>query len=74
MKGLFTQGIAILTERAIGLDELQALLPDHPFLRTMEAQEEWGFRRTYGGHRLPPRGQRPVGARYGRSPVARQYG
>jgi hypothetical protein len=43
MKGLYTQGIAILTERAIGLDELQALLPDHPFLRTIEAQEEWAL-------------------------------
>ena len=43
MKGLFTQGIAILAERPIGLDEIQPLLPNHPFLRTIEAREEWVF-------------------------------
>jgi hypothetical protein len=43
MKGIFTQGVVILTERPVELDELRPFLPEYPFLRTVEANKEWVF-------------------------------
>ena len=43
MKGMFTQGVVILTERPVALDELRPLLPEYPILRTIEASGEWVF-------------------------------
>lgn len=43
MKGFYTQGFVVLTDRLVGIEELRPLLPEFPFLRTAPASEEWAF-------------------------------
>lgn len=43
MKGMFTQGIALLTDRPVELSELEALLPSRERVRRVPAQQEWSF-------------------------------
>ena len=44
MKGIYTQGVTILTDRLVAIDELRPLLPEYPILRTVDAGSEWAFR------------------------------
>jgi|SRR5579859_3270568 len=41
MKGLYTQGIAILTQQPVKLDELRPLLSEYRMLRTLEPSGDW---------------------------------
>ncbi len=41
MKGFYSQGLVILTERFVEIEELRPLLPEYPFLRTIPAGEHW---------------------------------
>lgn len=41
MKGIFTQGLVVLTRGSVSLEELGALLKTHPFVRTVPANDTW---------------------------------
>ncbi|HTC92852.1 MAG TPA: DUF4261 domain-containing protein [Terriglobales bacterium] len=41
MKGLFTQGVAILTAQPLALDELRSLLSEYRVLRTVKPGADW---------------------------------
>lgn len=41
MKGIYSQGFVVLTERFVELEELRALLPEYPFVRVVPAGERW---------------------------------
>lgn len=43
MKGFFSQGLVVLTHTPVAIDELRALLPEFPFLRTTAPNEHWEF-------------------------------
>ena len=42
-KGIFTQGVCILLERALPLDELEAALANFDVRRRIDTSEEWAF-------------------------------
>ena len=42
-KGLFTQGIAVLFEQPVGLDELEAALADFDVVKRTDDSDEWAF-------------------------------
>jgi len=41
MKGIYSQGFVVLTDRFVEIDELRALFPEFPFVRTIPAGERW---------------------------------
>ena len=43
MKGFFTQGVAVLLERRVSLDELQSCLGPFHVVGRREAAEQWVF-------------------------------
>ncbi|MGB0581276.1 MAG: DUF4261 domain-containing protein [Limisphaerales bacterium] len=43
-KGFFTQGVCILLERAVSLDQIEAALADFEIVGRAEADESWAFR------------------------------
>ena len=42
-KGMFTQGICVLLERAVSLDEMEAALADFDIRKRLDTTEEWVF-------------------------------
>lgn len=42
-KGMFTQGVCVLLQQAVSLDEIAAALSDFEILKRIDASEEWAF-------------------------------
>jgi hypothetical protein len=42
-KGFFTQGLVVLLEEAVGIDEIKGLLTDFDIFKEVEAAEEWAY-------------------------------